>query len=906
MAPARGSLSEYKRKRDFQKTAEPEGEVAPRRGRRKAGLVFVVQKHAASHLHFDLRLEVGGVMRSWAVPKGPSSDPADKRLAVQVEDHPMGYNDFEGTIPKGEYGGGTVMLWDRGTYSADDLPHGEDPEEFIASELERGKLSFTFHGDRLKGSYALVRTRGKGGGKPQWILLKHRDEQAAEGRDIAGEYDTSVVSGRTMDDIAAGRGGGRTWHSNRTKQDDVPTAPPAEAPPVKLPRKVLEAFEPMKASGATEPPEGPGWTFEPKLDGIRVVAIAGPGAGVLLLTRNGNNKSRQFPEVAGEIAEFAEEVGGIVVLDGELVGTHNGEIVRFESLQKRMHLTRTTEIQALAASEPAAFVAFDLLLHDGEPLLGEPWEERRARLEFLLAEAQTDLLRLGESSPDAAGVIARARRGGWEGVIAKKTSSTYESGRRSRSWLKIKLENEQEFVIGGWTEPSGSRVLMGSIMVGYYDGDGNFCYAGNVGSGFTNAVLKELHAKLKRHERKTPPFANPPKAPGQHWTAPKLVAQVRFNEWTSVGILRQPVFLGLRDDKDPREVVRETVNLEVAEALEEEAPASRAPRSRARKREEGAGPEEIVRRISELQKGKAEGSVPVEGHILSVTNLKKPFFKRPTRTKGDLLRYYATMSPYILPAMAERPLVLKRFPDGAGGQAFYQQTPDDANAPEGVRIETVRLEGKPYRRLVGGNLMTLLYTIQLGAISYDPWHGPWDDPDTVNYTVVDLDPGPGASFKRVVEVARAVREEMDALGLHGGLKTSGSRGIHIYLPLPEGTPAQAGQLLAELVATRVAEKHPKIATVVRMTKNRPHGTIYVDYLQNIPGKTVAGVYAVRATPTATVSTPLSWDELEGDLSPKDFHITNVPARVKEVGDLWAEAMRKPNDMEAFLQSIRKR
>jgi len=904
MAPARGSLSEYKRKRDFQKTAEPEGKVAPRRGRRKS-LVFVVQKHAASHLHYDLRLEVGGVMRSWAVPKGPSSDPADKRLAVQVEDHPMAYNDFEGTIPKGEYGGGTVMLWDRGTYTADDLPAGEDPEEFISSELQRGKLSFTFHGERLRGSYALVRTRGKGGGKPQWILLKHRDEHAESG-DLTEEHDTSAVAGRTMDDIAAGRGGGRTWHSNRTRQDDRPSAPPAEAAPVKLPRKVLEAFEPMKASSATEPPEGSGWTYEPKLDGIRVVAIAAPGSGVLLLTRNGNNKSRQFPEVAGEIAAFAEEVGSLVVLDGELVGTRDGEIVRFESLQKRMHLTRTTEIDALSAAEPAAFIAFDLLLHDGETLLEEPWAERRARLESILEDAQSDLLRLGESSPDAASVIAKARAGGWEGVIAKKTSATYESGRRSRSWLKIKLENEQEFVIGGWTDPSGSRSHLGSIMVGYYDGDGNLCYAGNVGSGFTNAVLKDLHARLARHARKTSPFANPPKAPGQHWTAPKLVAQVRFNEWTSVGILRQPVFLGLRDDKDPREVVREQVKPEIAEALEEREESARGPRSRARRPASGAGPEEIVRRLNELQKGKAEGSVPVEEYILSVTNLKKPFFKRPTRTKGDLLRYYATMSPYILPAMAERPLVLKRFPDGAGGQAFYQQTPDDANAPEGVRIETVRLEGKPYRRLVGGNLMTLLYTIQLGAISYDPWHGPWDDPETVNYTVVDLDPGPGASFKRVVEVARAVKDELDALGLHGGLKTSGSRGLHIYLPLPEGTPAMAGQLLAELVATRVAEKYPKIATVVRMTKSRPHGTIYVDYLQNIPGKTVAGVYAVRAKPTATVSTPLRWDELEADLSPKDFHIANVPARVAQVGDLWAEAMREPNDMEAFLEVIRKR
>jgi bifunctional non-homologous end joining protein LigD len=438
--------------------------------------------------------------------------------------------------------------------------------------------------------------------------------------------------------------------------------------------------------------------------------------------------------------------------------------------------------------------------------------------------------------------------------------------------------------------------------VGYYDGEGNLCYAGSVGTGLTDAMLKDLYGKLKRAERKLSPFANPPKERGLHWAAPKLVAQVRFNEWTSVGKLRQPVFLGLRDDKNPQEVVRETVRPEVVEELEEAPVRSRKPPPRARRASAGAPkdePQEVIRQLSELQRGKAEGSVRIGGDILSVTNLRKPFFKRPTRTKGDMLRYYASMSPYILPAMAERPLVLKRFPDGAGGQAFYQQTPEN-DTPEGVRVETVTLEGKDYRRLVGGNLMTLLYTIQLGAISYDPWHGPWDAPDTVDYTVIDLDPGPGATFKRVVEVALAVREEMDALQLHGALKTSGSRGVHIYLPLPAGTPAYAGQLLAEVVATRVAEKHPKIATVVRMTKNRPRATIYVDYLQNIPGKTVAGVYAVRAKPHATVSAPLRWEELTPDLSPRDFHIGNMLARVQEVGDLWAQAMREPNDLNRLL------
>jgi bifunctional non-homologous end joining protein LigD len=908
----RSGLEEYREKRDFRTSPEPSGRKAGRKGSR-GGLRFVVQKHDASHLHYDLRLEMDGVMRSWAVPKGPSMEPNVRRLAMEVEDHPLEYNDFEGTIPQGEYGGGTVMLWDEGTYEPDEIGRGEDPRRAVLRGYEEGKLLITIHGERLTGSFALVRTHAEDGGpRSKWLLMKQADVDSAPGGDITAEVTTSVRSGRTMEEIAAGEGGKRVWRSNR----DRPKLSASRARSRKPERPDPSGFSPMLAATGREVPSSEGWTYEPKYDGIRVLAFATPDS-VALVTRNGNDKARQFPEVAAALEALAADLGSPVVLDGELVALHGGEIARFERLQGRMHVRDGTRIRNRAEDSPAALVAFDLLLEGDEVLVGQPWSDRRPVLERVMGGRTGEHLRLGETSPDHREMARRAEAGGWEGVIAKRADSAYRPGKRSPDWLKLKMENRQELVVGGWTEPRKSRSHLGALLLGYYDDEGRLVYAGHTGTGFTRETLAEMYRRLKRLERKTPPFAERPRTNERaHWVTPRVVVEVKFNEWTREGRLRQPVFLGIREDKDPGEVTREPPAMG-PEALEK--PTRKGGSSGRKKRGAGGGGSAgkattrtpsgrpaagsgppVVRKIRRLSERGGEGELKLgRGGTVGITSLDKVFFPATGHTKEDLLVYYATLADHLLPSMKDRPLVLKRFPNGVEGEAFYQQAAPD-NVPPGVRVETLEIEGKKQRRLVGGNLATLLYTVQLGAISYDPWHSRVQSLDSADYTVLDLDPGPGADFRRVVQVALHVREEMDELGLHGALKTSGSSGLHIYLPLPRRTPLDAATLVAQIVATRVAQKHPKLATVERMTRKRPRGTIYVDYLQNILGKTVAGVYAVRAKREPTVSTPLDWDELNDDLDLREFTVDTVPSRVAELGDLWAPAMSKANRLKDLI------
>jgi len=920
-AGGNASLREYRAKRDFRRTKEPEGaagRAAPRsRGVRQ--LQFVIQKHAASHLHYDLRLELDGVMKSWAVPKGPSLDPTQRRLAVEVEDHPMEYNTFEGTIPAGEYGGGTVMLWDRGTYEPDD-----GSVDSVRRGYERGDIKIMFHGDRLRGSFALVRMASRGEGKPQWLLIKHRDTDAVPGWD-ASEHDTSVTTGRTMDEIRDGKS--KVWHSNRSGNRESGIGNRVKSAVKSDSRFPIpdSRITPMLATIGTTIPTGAGWTFEPKYDGVRVLAFAA-GASVRLITRNGKDKSHQFPEVTAGVRALALRRKRPFVLDGEIVAFSGDAPARFQALQSRMHLQGERDIAGQVKSTPSALIAFDLLVDGDSVLLDQPWNVRRKRLERFIGARAPKGLRLGDSAPgDGEKLLARARRDDWEGIIAKRVDSTYQPGARSRDWLKLKVEFRQEFVVGGYTEPRNTREHLGAILLGYFDGD-DLVYVGHTGGGFTRESLAAMAKRLARLERKSSPFSTPVRTNEKaHWVRPEVVVEVKFNEWTADSRLRQPIFLGVRDDKDPREVTREATSVQrghgvaraaatrrrTGAAASVKSPPKKSAAKRAAKRSASAVSGTDARLEVELDAAEHERRdahlTLGRGVTLSLSSLDKVWF--PGRaggyTKGDVLRHYVRVAPFILPVMEDRPLVLKRFPDGINGEAFYQQKAPP-NPPAGVRVDTIEdADGDRVERLVGGSLATLLYQVQLGTISVDPWHARVKSLGFADYSVIDLDPGPRAKFDRVVEVATWVKAELDRLGLRAALKTSGSTGLHIFLPLPARTSNEAALLIAQLVATRVASAHPREATVERTVSARPKATVYVDYLQNVLGKSVAAAYAVRARPGATVSTPLEWDELTSKLDPRDFTIGTVGERFARVGDIWSLALANRNT-SAALKALTKR
>lgn len=697
----------------------------------------------------------------------------------------------------------------------------------------------------------------------------------------------------------------------------------------------------MLASAGSGVPGDADWVFEPKYDGIRIVALV-MGDTVAMMTRNGHDKCRQFPEITAALRDLGRRRRRALVLDGEVVALDaTGAPARFQDLQGRMHLLDAASVQDRSGSAPAAFIAFDILVEGEDVVVDEPWKARRERLERVLRTLPASLervLRPSLVSDDARTLMEEARERGWEGIMAKRRDCPYESGRRVRHWQKLKMENQQEFVVAGWTEPRNSRQHLGALLLGYYDRAGRLVYAGHTGTGFSNRMLEQVYRKLAAVEVKRSPFAVPPRTnQPAHWAQPRYVAEVRFNEWTAGGHLRQPVFLGLRDDKEPRDIVREPriASLPAARSLAGAARQSRrtaaASAKRATKRRakpSGAGTRaprgrgagapasgrrKIPARVMPAAKSLAQAALVVDqlrasptaaraevqvdrGTRLGITNLGKVFFPRPKVTKGQLMEYYAEVSPYLLPALADRPLVLKRYPNGIGSEAFYQQKAPD-KVPAGVRVESVADDGiTTQRRLIGGNLTTLLYVVQLGAVSTDPWHSRVPSIADADYSIVDLDPGPATAFRRVVQVARWVKEVLDEFGLHAVPKTSGASGIHIVLPLPRRSSYELSVALAELLARRVNETHPKETTVVRAVKARPADAVYVDYLQNIRGKTVASVYSARAETHASVSTPLHWHELTDDLSPHDFTTRTVIARLRAEGDLWAAGMKRPNKL----------
>ena len=618
---------------------------------------------------------------------------------------------------------------------------------------------------------------------------------------------------------------------------------------------------PMLASLADAPLDDPAFVYEPKYDGIRAVAeIAAHGGPVRLWSRLGNDKAAQFPGIVAALRHWARRRKSPLVLDGEIVALDaKGLPAGFQSLQRR-------------TDDACAFIGFDVLRDGATDFRGRPLVERRKALEHLFARTGSPILRISDMvHGDARALYARALASGWEGLIAKRAASVYLSGKRTPDWRKLKITHVQEFVVAGWTEPRQTRSHFGALLLGVYE-HGHLVYAGHVGTGFDERELARLMALLKPIEVKKSPFQTPPPSnETPHWVRPKLVAEVKFTEWTADGSLRHPVYLGLRDDKAARDVAREAKPQQVQGSGF---------------RVQGSGTLNLLDQLRALETARRDGVLALAGGAsLKVTNLHKVFWPKQKLTKGDLLRYYVEVATFILPAVADRPLIMKRYPNGITAPPFFQHRA--ADVPAGVRVENVQLNDHEAReQIVGGDLTTLLYMTQLAAISQDPWFSRVSSPDAADYVALDLDPMPGVSFADVLDVAKWIRDELGSLGAAGVPKTSGADGLHVYVPLPAGTPYETGLLFCQIVATVVAQKHPKLATVERSVKARGR-RVYVDYLQNIQGKSVATAYSARASEYAGVSTPLTWDEVDAGVDREAFTIATVPARLRTVGDLWA-------------------
>jgi bifunctional non-homologous end joining protein LigD len=942
-------LEQYRRKRDFSRTPEPAGEKRSRRRPATAadGAAFVVQKHAASRLHYDFRLEMDGVLKSWAVPKGPSLDPHEKRLAVQVEDHPIEYGDFEGVIPPGEYGGGTVLLWDHGTWRS---LEGEPLEAW-----RKGKLKLELQGEKLRGGWTLVRMTGPraGDNHENWLLIKENDDTARPGSAdaLVREQVKSAASGQTIEEIAAdpprvwgpdgatelepaakrgaGRGKGAAGASSRSSKAkgaagassrlaELASAVPG-ARRAAMPRTVA----PELATLVSAPPAGGQWLHEIKFDGYRVVCEVRRGK-AQLLTRHGKDWSDRFAPVATAAAALPVDTA---ILDGEVTVLLPDGKTSFQALQESLGdgggvNSRGGGAGGRDGAEMVYFV-FDLLYLDGDDLRPAPLLERKQALRALL-----DAAGIGTGSgpirwsDHVAGqgedFYRQACRFGLEGIVSKRADLAYRSG-RSKDWLKVKCLQRQELVIGGFTDPEGARAGLGALLLGFYE-DGRLVYAGKVGTGFTAQVLVDLRRRLERSERQSPPFVDPPRgadARGAHWVQPKLVCEVAFTEWTRDGHLRHPTFQGLREDKPAREVRRE---------LPEPPPAASRGDAGAPHRSSGgakkAAPAKAVKgaraartadsktiaakataakgavakstaATAHVSAPKPRGAVEVAG--VRLTHPDKVLYPGRGLTKRDLAQYYERIAGWILPRIANRPLVLVRCPEGQGGECFYQKHLTE-QFPDAVLRVAIEEGGKKVQYGAVDSLPGLISLVQMGALELHVWGAHRDQVERPDYAVFDLDPDVGLAWERVVEAALGLRGLLAETGLRSFLKTTGGKGLHVVLPLARRHGWDELKAFTRAVVEGMVASQPDRFTSNPL-KARRRGRIFVDYLRNGRGATSIAAYSTRSRPGAPVSTPLAWEELDGDVRADTYTIENLPERLELLAaDPWRE-------MSAVKQSI---
>jgi bifunctional non-homologous end joining protein LigD len=867
-------LEEYAAKRRFEKTPEP----APGAGKsRFPPNYFCVQRHDATRLHYDFRLEIDGVLKSWAVPKGPTLDPTLKHFAAHVEDHPLEYGDFEGNIPKGNYGAGSVMLWDRGTFTLLGDVGGLE-------QIARGDLKFQLHGEKLQGDFALVHMKGRGKGN-DWLILKKRDASAVPGWDVEA-HAYSVLSGRTQAEIASNLPARETKRETAGDTERVwATSPPAKrsakaaaatAVPVPTRKKnkaklhlasvkgahqaeMPTSLEPMLATLVDKPPRGEDWLYEVKWDGIRAVIFLDHEE-VHISSRSGIRCERQYPELAVLPHQVAAETA---ILDGEIAVLDEQGVSRFHLIQPRISNSDPNSIAHLSRSTPVVFFAFDLLYLDGFDLRGVSLAKRRELLQTVVTPG--GVLRVSEFFPGAGEELLEAARGiGLEGVVAKHASSTYES-RRSREWVKIKIVGEQEFAIGGFTAPQGDRDYFGALVLGVHDA-GELRWVGNVGTGFDQKLLASLFAKLTPLITGKCPFAERPKPDkGMTWVKPELVCQVKFANWTPDRRLRAPVFLGLRNDVSAREVARE----------------------------EPAGERK------ELLADVKEASLRIDGQTLKFTNLKKVYYPDEGYTKRDVLNYYDGVADLILPHLKDRPLSLKRYPNGIKEQYFFQKNAADSFASW---LRTERIDEIEY--VFAEDRASLLYLVNLGCIDQNPWMSRSPSLDNPDFILIDLDPQE-CVYDKIVDAALLVKKVLDRIGLVGYPKTTGGDGMHVYVPVEPIYSYEETRTFADLISRLTIAENPTLFTTPRTVAKRQKNRVYFDYLQNGRSKTIAAPYVLRAYGGAPVATPLEWPEVRHGLHPTQFNITNALDRFAERGDLFAGVLNAPHELDKALVKVEK-
>jgi len=882
---AKDKLAEYTSKRSFGATPEPApAPIAERSG----PLLFVIQQHAARRLHYDLRLECDGVLKSWAVPRGPALDPSEKRLAAQTEDHPFDYASFEGVIPAGQYGAGEMIVWDCGVYSPDEgnaywfHDHAE-AERRVRDGLGKGKLGFFLRGEKVKGSFALVRMAD---GK-NWLLIKHKDRFVA-GTDLTAQ-DRSVLSASTLEDVKA-------VPLERLAAERLAPSGPQEAIPMSL--------APMHAELGEAAFDHADWMWEPKLDGYRALAFINE-KGATLKSRRGLELG-PFPRLE---ADLAKQAVSSMVLDGELVAFDAAGKPAFNAMQN------------LQSNTPVVFYCFDLLHFAGVNLRKAPYRDRRRWLAQCLLPSP--LVQLVHASEQGKALHQAALESGLEGVVGKHKSSVYESGKRSSSWLKVKATQSGDFVVGGYTRGKGSRAPLGALLLGYWDG-GQLRYASHVGSGLDDATLAEAKKRLEPLRRDSCPFVEKPELPNPTvWVEPKVVVEAKFQNWTDEGSLRAPVFLRFRDDLNSKEVRRQT------------------PRP-------GAAPEtddDIGAILRQLDSTKSSLTLAVGKHQIRLTHLDRVYWpadaalKQPALTKRDLLRYFAQVSPFMLPHLADRPLTMIRMPEGIQGERFYQKHWSQ-ELPSFAQTITVFSDHKDesHEYLLCNNLPTLLWLAQSGTLEFHVWHSrarPAPDADSKetdyassleslersvlnypDYVVFDIDPyiysgreAPGeepefnpAAFEKGKEVAFRLRELLNSMGLEPIVKTSGKTGLHVFLPIRRTIDFDSARQVSEFVGRHLMRLHPKDITLEWSVPKRT-GKIFMDYNMNVRGKTLNVAYSPRGATGAPVSMPLTWEEL-ARAQPLDFRITDAAARLAGTGDRWKEALSRKQSLEKALDSAK--